>query len=97
MENCHDLTNTTVELTHRAVGPLESTTRSVSSIQAINQQIAAAAEQQGTVAEEINLGVISVRDISEQTASASGQTAASSIELARLGHELDDLAERFRL
>nr|WP_313513927.1 methyl-accepting chemotaxis protein [Pseudomonas sp.] len=66
-------------------------------IQAMNQQIAAAAEQQGAVAEEINRSVIRVRDISEQTASASEETAASSVELARLGAELQQRVARFRV
>ena len=43
----------------------------------MNQQIAAAAEEQGAVAEEISRNVVNVRDISEQTATASDETAAS--------------------
>jgi hypothetical protein len=53
-------------------------TAKVSNIQAMNQQIAAAAEQQGAVAEEISRSVVNVRDISGQTATASDETAASS-------------------
>jgi len=41
--------------------------------------------------------VISVRDISEQTASASEETAASSAELARLGGQLQAMVSRFRV
>lgn len=40
------------------------------------------------MAEEINRSVLNVRDISEQTCVANDETAASSIELARLGDEL---------
>ncbi len=49
------------------------------------------------MAEEINRSVINVRDISEQTAGASDETASSSIELARLGHELEVLVGRFKV
>ena len=63
----------------------------------MNQQIAAASEQQSAVAEEINRSVMNVRDISEQTAAASEETAASSVELARLGTELQVLVSRFRV
>jgi len=49
------------------------------------------------VAEEINRSVINVRDISEQTASASEETASSSVELARLGVHLQGLMSRFVL
>ncbi|WP_248750230.1 methyl-accepting chemotaxis protein [Pseudomonas sp. MWU15-20650] len=86
-----------VEFTRRAGTSLENITRTVSTIQLMNQQIAAAAEQQSAVAEEINRSVITVRDISEQTASASDQTASSSIELARLGHELEAMVARFKV
>ena len=63
----------------------------------MNQQIAAAAEQQGAVAEEISRSVVNVRDISEQTAEASEETAASSVELARLGNQLQTMVSHFRV
>ncbi len=76
---------------------LDSITRTVSDIQNMNLQIATAAEQQSTVAEEINRSVLSVRDVAEQSAAASEQTAASSGELARLGTQLQAQVGRFRL
>lgn len=66
-------------------------------IQGMNQQIAAAAEEQSAVAEEINRSVISVRDISMQTATASDETARASTELAQLGNALQQQIGRFRL
>jgi len=97
MDNSRALTDSSVELTRRAGGSLESITRTVSAIQTMNQQIAAAAEQQSAVAEEINRSVLNVRDVSEQTSAASEETAASSIELARLGTKLQTLVGRFRV
>jgi methyl-accepting chemotaxis protein len=97
MDNSRDLTVSSVELTRRAGGSLESITRTVSAIQAMNQQIAAAAEQQSATAEEINRSVLNVRDVSEQTSAASEETAASSVELARLGTHLQGLVGRFRV
>mgnify|MGYP001100671846 CR=1 FL=1 len=97
MDNSRVLTDSSVELTRRAGGSLESITRTVSAIQSMNQQIAAAAEQQTAVAEEINRSVLNVRDVSEQTSAASEETAASSIELARLGTHLQMLVGRFKV
>lgn len=97
MDASRDLTESSVELTRRAGGSLETITRTVSSIQAMNQQIATAAEQQSAVAEEINRSVMNVRDISDQTSAASEETASSSVELARLGTHLQSLVGRFRL
>ncbi len=51
--------------------------------------------QQST--EEINRNVMTVRDIADQTTTASQQTAASSVELARLGGQLQTLVGRFSL
>ncbi|MEX3776467.1 methyl-accepting chemotaxis protein [Pseudomonas sp. MYb118] len=95
MDTSLDMSQSSVEFTRRAVDSLEGITRTVSTIQAMNQQIATAAEQQSAVAEEINRSVINVRDISDQTANASEETAASSVELARLGHELEELVGKF--
>ncbi|EJM10514.1 methyl-accepting chemotaxis protein [Pseudomonas sp. GM21] len=97
MDNSRALTDSSVELTRRAGGSLESITRTVSAIQTMNQQIAAAAEQQTAVAEEINRSVLNVRDVSEQTSAASEETAASSVELARLGTQLQMLVGRFKV
>ncbi|MER0042891.1 methyl-accepting chemotaxis protein [Pseudomonas sp. MGal98] len=97
MHSSRELTDSSVELTRKAGGSLESITRTVSNIQSMNQQIAAAAEQQSAVAEEISRSVINVRDISEQTAAASEETAASSVELARLGSQLQQMVSHFRV
>ena len=97
MASSRELTDSSVELTRKAGGSLASITRTVSTIQSMNQQIAAAAEQQSAVAEEISRSVLNVRDVSEQTAMASNETAASSVELARLGNQLQMMVSRFRL
>ena len=97
MDNSRELTVSSVALTRRAGSSLENITKTVSAIQAMNQQIAAAAEQQSATAEEINRSVLNVRDVSEQTSAASEETAASSVELARLGTHLQTLVGRFRV
>jgi methyl-accepting chemotaxis protein len=97
MLSSRELTDSSVELARKAGTSLGSITQTVSSIQAMNQQIAAAAEQQSSVAEEISRSILNVRDVSEQTASASEETAASSIELARLGNQLQQLVSHFKV
>ena len=97
MGNSRSLTDSSVELTRKAGLSLENITRTVSNIQSMNQQIAAAAEQQSAVAEEISRSIVNVRDVSEQTAAASDETAASSIELARLGNQLQMMVSHFRV
>jgi methyl-accepting chemotaxis protein len=97
MLGSRSLTDSSVALTREAGTSLESITQTVSSIQAMNQQIAAAAEQQSSVADEISRSIVNVRDVCEQTAEASDETAASSVELARLGNQLQMMVGHFKV
>ncbi|WLD65488.1 methyl-accepting chemotaxis protein [Pseudomonas sp. OVF7] len=97
MSKSRTLTDNSVGLARKAGVSLGNITRIVSSIQSMNQQIAAAAVQQNAVAEGINRSVINVRNVSEQSATASDETAASSVELARLGNQLQQLINHFKI
>lgn len=97
LDNSRTLTDNSVNLSRRAGSALEQITRTVSTIQDMNLQIATAGEEQSTVAEQISRSVVSVRDISEQTAAASDETAASSVELARLGLHLQEMVGKFKV
>jgi len=97
LQESRTLTEGSVILARQAGDALGVINHKVANIQSMNQQIAAAAEQQGAVAEEIGRSVLSVRDVAEQTASASEETAASSVELARLGNHLQTLVSRFQV
>jgi methyl-accepting chemotaxis protein len=97
MAQSASLVNQTVEGANQTEGALAAIAEAVARIFEMNQQIAAAAEQQSAVAEEINRSVTSIRDIADQSASAMEQTAASSIQLAELGRELQGMAGHFRL
>ena len=97
LDASRNLTDNSVDLSRRAGGALEQITRTVASIQDMNRQIATASEQQSVVAEQINRNVLSVRNISEQTATASEETAASSVELAKLGSHLKTLVGKFKV
>jgi len=72
-------------------------TGAVSSIEQFNQQIATAAEEQSAVAGEISHNVERVRSIADQGAQANARMAGSSAELARLGGELQQLVQQFRI
>ena len=76
---------------------LAAISEAVTQIFEMNQQIAAAAEQQTAVAEEINRSVTSIRDIADQSALAMDETADASTQLAELGRELQGMAGQFRL
>ncbi len=97
MDSSRNLTDQSVGLTRDAGDALAAIARTVAVIQEMNPQIAAAAEEQSAVAEEINRSVLKVRDASEQTAAASEETAAASVQLTRLSLDLQTLMGKFRL
>ncbi len=86
-----------VDDANQTQGALAAIAEAVALIFEMNQQIAAAAEQQSAVAEEINRSVTSIRDIADQSAAAMDESANSSIQLAELGRELQGMAGHFRL
>ncbi|WP_413243482.1 methyl-accepting chemotaxis protein [Pseudomonas sp.] len=86
-----------VEDANQTEGALAGIAEAVTLIFEMNQQIAAAAEQQTAVAEEISRSVTSIRDIADQSSLAMDETADSSIRLAQLGRELQGMAGHFRL
>ncbi|WP_425503037.1 methyl-accepting chemotaxis protein [Pseudomonas quercus] len=92
-----DLTTSTLALGNDAGAALKRITSAVSSIQQMNLQIATAAEEQTSVAEEINRSILSVRDIAEQTSRASDDTAHSSAGMATLSGQLQQQIAQFRL
>ena len=97
MHNSSGLADKTLDSADDAGDAITAINTAVSSIQQMNQQIAAAALQQSTVAEQINRSIFSIRDVAEQSATASEQTASASSDLSRLGSELQQLASQFKV
>ncbi|MFW6191164.1 MAG: methyl-accepting chemotaxis protein [Thiohalospira sp.] len=96
METSRSRASNTVEKAGSAGKALTNITQSVSQISDMNTQIASAAEEQSTVADEINRNIVQINEISEQTAEGANQTSASGDELARLSSELQELVNRFK-
>lgn len=97
MDKSAGLADSTLESADDAGDAINAINNAVGSIQQMNQQIAAAALQQSTVAEQINRSIFSIRDVADQSATASEETAAASADLSRLGNELQHLASQFKV
>ena len=91
------LTASSVDLTRQAGAVLGSVSTAVGEIESMNDQIAAAVEQQSAAGEDISRSVVKVHEVTDQTAAASEETARSSGELARLSLQLQELAGRFKV
>ncbi|NOZ53960.1 MAG: methyl-accepting chemotaxis protein [Gammaproteobacteria bacterium] len=90
-----ELARYSVDEAARAGASLEVITAAVESISDMNIQIASAAEEQSSVAEEMNQNITTINSISEQNATASNQTTTSSEELSRMASHLQQLILRF--
>ena len=85
------------EMASEATESLNAITLSVSTISDMNTQIAAAAEEQSAVSDEINRSIVNISQISEQTASGAEQTTGASTELARLASDLQAQIAMFKV
>jgi|TARA_B100001059_G_scaffold27163_1_gene21976 methyl-accepting chemotaxis protein len=97
MQISRDKAQQGVEAVGLASDRLLAITDAVTRINDVNAQIASAAEEQSSVAEEINRNITNVSDIGKQTRTASQQSAATSEELARLASDLQQLISRFKV
>ncbi|MCK4864437.1 MAG: hypothetical protein KAT06_03340 [Gammaproteobacteria bacterium] len=85
------------EMAREAAESLNAITLAVSTISDMNTQIAAAAEEQSAVSEEINRSIVNISQLSEQTASGAEKTTGASTELARLASELQAQISIFKV
>jgi len=76
---------------------LAAITTAVADISSMNSQIAHAASQQGTVAEEINVNVNNISQVAEQSAQATEDLANASDELAKLAVDLQSIVAQFKI
>lgn len=80
-----------------AGGLLGKITHDVTDIMDMNTQIAAAIEEQSTVAAEVNRNVIAIRDIAELSAQAAAANATASEEVREKVNELQQVVGQFRV
>ncbi|WP_328185429.1 HAMP domain-containing methyl-accepting chemotaxis protein [Marinobacter sp. OP 3.4] len=97
MERGTTLAGQTLDSARTTGETIREIAQAVGNISQYNSQIATAAEQQTSVAEDINQNVTQIRDVSDQSATAAEQISSSSNELARLGEDLSSQVARFRL
>lgn len=97
MESGQQMTRESVSSTHTTGSLLDNIANAVSLIQQMNQQIATAAEEQGSVAEEINQSVVRVRDITETSANSSSETVAATRMLVDVSRNLQGLVKEFKV
>lgn len=97
MKNSMERATRTLDVAREAGEALQLIATAVSEINNHNTSIASAAEEQANVARDVDKNLVSIRDLSNSTASGAEQTNASSDELSRLAVNLSELVRRFKI
>ena len=97
METGRDQARSGVEQALLAGQSLDSITQAVATINDMNTHIASAAEEQSSVAEEINRNVVNISQVANETADNVTQVADQSAELGNLASTLKSEVEHFIL
>lgn len=97
MEQGRSKAEDTVEQAQKAGEALTAITEVVYNIKAMNMQIASAADEQSSTAEEINRNIVNISEVANETASGAQQTSNASEELARLAVDLQDKVGKFQV
>ncbi|AVJ56695.1 methyl-accepting chemotaxis protein [Idiomarina sp. OT37-5b] len=97
MKRSMEKATSTLDIAREAGEALKQIAQAVSEINTHNTSIASAAEEQANVARDVDKNLVSIRDLSNSTASGAEQTSASSQELSRLAVDLNGLVARFKV
>ncbi|GAB5337008.1 methyl-accepting chemotaxis protein [Pseudomonas fluorescens] len=87
----------TLDTAQGAGSALVEITESIDNITERNVLIATASEEQAQVAREVDRSLVSIRDLSNQAAEGSSQTAIATSELTKLAVELNRLVKQFQM
>lgn len=96
MEQGGEQAQSSSDLANQATESINEITSAVSRISEMNVQIANAAEEQSTVAEEISRKIVLISTISHQASDGAQQTVASSSQVASLANELKSAVSIFK-
>nr|WP_225774089.1 methyl-accepting chemotaxis protein [Pseudomonas sp. Marseille-Q5115] len=97
MAESSDRARVSVDVAQAAGVALADITAAIAQINARNLNIASATEEQAQVAREVDRSLVSIRDLSTQTAAGAQQTAAAGNDLSRLAVSLNATVLRFKL
>lgn len=87
----------TVELAGTSSTVLENIVEAVSTISDMNIQIATAAEEQSSVAQEVDQSIIKISKLTEESSDTSNQISSSTSDLNALGNELKRIINTFKV
>lgn len=97
MSDGHIQAEESVEQVRIAVTSLNTIAQAVAAISDLNTQIASAAEEQSSVAEEINSNIHNISTVADQTSRSTRETATTGEELSLLANKLQTVVSQFKI
>lgn len=85
-----------VEFVNKAGQALQEITHAVSEISDMNRHIASAAEEQNSVAEEINRNIVNINQLADMSVDTSEQISSAGNNLESLAQQLNQLVGQFK-
>lgn len=89
-------TDQAVQLAQKAGSAIKSITQSVGQIRDMNNQIAAASEEQSVAAEEISRNVVSMSDLAQNAHQSAVNSKATTVGLDKSAVDLSQMVSRFK-
>ena len=97
METGRSRAQSSVDRAAEAGTSLETITNSVEVISSMNLQIANAADEQRSVAEEINRNTMAIRDTAQRSTTGAEQIASASNNIKNLSTNLVNIVDSFKV
>ena len=97
MNNSNQRAESTLLMANDAGKAFSEITSLIGQISDQNVTVASAAEEQTSVAREVDKNLTYILDLSAQTAECANQTSASSLDLSRLAEQLNNLVLKFKI
>lgn len=97
LQHSSERAKTTMDKASSAGLAIQAITVAVAGINDRNLLIASASEQQAQVAREVDRSLVSIRDLSVQTAEGTEQSMVATHELARMATHLNEVVRRFSI
>ncbi len=97
MERGQEMTGETVAQANQAGEALQAIATAVSTITNMTVQVASAAEEQNSVAEEINANIVNISNLANETGEASECSGSATDQLSKLALQLKAAVSQFRV
>ncbi len=97
MNDSREKARNSVEMAESAGAALDTITAMISTMDEMSAQISSAANEQSSVAEDINRGIVEISQIADHTADGAQETSTAVDTLSGLSEQLREASGKFKI